>query len=80
MRLDYTTDRNLSGGVRFDIRNPPRAGAALLLTSGETVEFRSIGFAGMPCCIDRNGCEQLLFPGQIVSVSDEGWQEGAAAP
>ena len=64
--MNYTTERNAKGGVRFTVSNPPEVGAKLVKTCGSLVTFQGIGPAGMLLCTDCTGAEHLLFPQQIV--------------
>lgn len=69
MALDFETEYGPRGGVRFEIRNPPRPGAKLLTNSGERVVFDGMGMAGMlECTRERDDSQQLYFPQDINCV------------
>lgn len=64
--MDYTTERNARGGLRFSVQNPPAKGTKLVLTDASVVTFDGIGMAGMLECTDCTGIQSLLFPHQIA--------------
>ena len=65
--MKYTVMRDLRGGFRFDIENPPEPGTDLMTTSGEAVTFDEVSFAGMLACTRKSDdVQQLYMPQQLV--------------
>ena len=65
--MEFSTEHNGKGGVRFDIKNPPPAGTKLKTTFGEDVIFDEVGIAGMLVCTRvHDNFQQLYFPNQLV--------------
>jgi hypothetical protein len=71
--MEYTTEHNGKGGFRFDIRNPPEAGAEMQTISGDAVTFDEIGPAGMLACTrKRDGVQNLYFPHDLMGANAGG--------
>jgi hypothetical protein len=68
--MEFTTEHNGRGAVRFEVRDPPPVGSVLVLRNGTTVTYRGPGPAGMLTCADKTGFEHLLFPSQIDRVDE----------
>ena len=67
--MEYSTEHNGKGGIRFDIQHPPQVGTELQTTDGEDVVFDEISFAGMLACTRKSdGSQQLYFPHAIVGA------------
>ena len=70
--MEYSTEHNGKGGVRFDVRNPPQPGTKVRLRDGRVMTFDGIGMAGMLECTDCTGFQQLLFPQDIAATNVAG--------
>ena len=67
--MQYQTEHNGKGGIRFNVQNPPAPGTKFRSSMGETVTFDEIGLAGMLACTGQNG-QSLYMPNDLTEIPD----------